>query len=58
MVSTILYALRAIDRKSQYSNSSLYSFDTLIKELLTKIQVNQNLKEQYDLFYYQILNHQ
>ncbi len=41
------------------ANFRISAFDkTPVKELLTEIQVNQNVKEQYNLFNNQILTHQ
>lgn len=67
-VAICTYLIVAYVKYSLKSNLSIYetmqilgisAFDkTSVKELLTEIQVNQNFKEQYDLFNDQFLTHQ
>ena len=67
-VAICTYLIVAYVKYSLKSNLSIYetmqilgisAFDkTSVKELLTEIQVNQNFKEQYDLFNNQFLTHQ
>lgn len=67
-VAICTYLIVAYVKYSLKSNLSIYetmqilgisAFDkTLVKELLTEIQVNQNFKEHYDLFNNQFLTHQ
>ncbi len=67
-VAICTYLIVAYVKYTLKSNLSIYetmqilgisTFDkTPVKELLTEIQVNQNFKEQYDLFNNQFLTHQ
>jgi hypothetical protein len=67
-IAICTYLIVAYVKYTLKSNLSIYetmqvlgisAFDkTPVKELLTEIQVNQNFKEQYDLFNYQFLTHQ
>lgn len=67
-VAICTYLIVAYVKYTLKSNLSIYetmqvlgisTFDkTPVKELLTQIQVNQNFKEQYDLFNNQFLTHQ
>jgi len=67
-VAVCTYLIVALIKYELKSTLSIYeimqilgisSFDkSPLKELLTEIQVNQNVKEQYDLFNSQILTHQ
>ena len=67
-VAICTYLIVAYVKYTLKSNLSIYetmqilgisAFDkTPVKELLTEIQVNQNFKEQYDLFNNQFLTHQ
>lgn len=67
-VAICTYLIVAYIKHSLKTNLSVYeimqilgisAFDkTSVKELLTEVQVNQNVKEQYDLFNSQILTHQ
>ena len=67
-IAICTYLIVAYVKYTLKSNLSIYetmqvlgisAFDkTPVKELLTEIQVNQNFKEQYNLFNYQFLTHQ